>query len=99
MHKAYLLLGSNLGDRSKNLQKAFEEVARIGTVRKSSSVYESEPWGRKDQAAFLNRAVEVDTVLAPEELLARLLQIEKNMGRERKEKWGARLIDIDILLY
>ncbi len=100
MHKAYLLLGSNLGDRMKHLECAAAIISRaIGRVTAHSSIYESEPWGKKDQPAFLNQALAVDTGLSPAVLLNEILEAEKEMGRERKEKWGERIIDIDILFY
>lgn len=98
---AYIGLGSNLNDRGKNLKKALQllrESSGIKLVR-TSSVYESKAWGKEDQPPFLNLVAELTTVLAPELLLKRCLEIEKAMGRVRGEKWGPRIIDLDILLY
>lgn len=95
-----LLLGTNLGDRLANLQKAKGHLLGYDIqIVKESSVYESEPWGKSDQPYFLNMVLEVETKMNPHELLDACLSIETEMGRQRKEKWGERLIDIDILLY
>lgn len=93
-------LGSNMGDRKKNLQEAITQMSNyVGTVIKQSSVYESEAWGKKDQDPFLNQVIVMNTSLKPHELLQRLQRIEQQMGRVRKEKYGPRPIDLDILLY
>jgi 2-amino-4-hydroxy-6-hydroxymethyldihydropteridine diphosphokinase len=97
--KAFLLLGSNLGDRRQHLLDALGGLSYLGTIRKVSSVYRSAAWGNLDQPDFLNAAVELDTTLLPELLLEDILDLEKDMGRIRVEKWGARIIDIDILFY
>lgn len=97
---AYLSLGSNLGDREENLRRAVESLKRSGTVNAVSSVYETEPVEvAGPQPWFLNLAVALETELAPEELLSQTLAIEREMGRERKELRGPRLIDIDIVLF
>ncbi len=96
----YLLLGSNLGDRKKNLDDAIEQITvQLGEVFSRSAVYETDAWGKTDQPGFLNQALGLKTTLSPEELLDKVLNIEKELGRVRKERWGARLIDIDIILY
>ena len=97
---AFLGLGSNLGDRAGMLTAALSLLAG-GDVRivRKSRVYESPPWGKTDQPPFLNRVIEVETTLAPEELLARCQEVEDTLGRVRRERWGPRTIDIDILLY
>jgi 2-amino-4-hydroxy-6-hydroxymethyldihydropteridine diphosphokinase len=96
----YLLLGSNLGDRFKLIEDAASMIEQhIGTVEVSSSLYETAAWGKEDQPAFLNSVVAVNTSLSPMEVLEKALWIEKELGRVRHEKWGSRLIDIDILLY
>jgi 2-amino-4-hydroxy-6-hydroxymethyldihydropteridine diphosphokinase len=97
--KVYLLLGSNLGDRRQHLLDALAGISYLGTIRKVSSVYRSAAWGNLDQPDFLNATVELDTAHTPSELLKAILEIETGMGRVRNEKWGARLIDIDILFY
>jgi 2-amino-4-hydroxy-6-hydroxymethyldihydropteridine diphosphokinase len=97
---AYLLLGSNLGKREWYLDEAFRLINNeVGTIISSSSTYETAAWGKTDQPGFLNRAVAVETTLKPMALLHKVLSIEKSLGRTRSEKWGARLIDIDIILY
>ena len=96
----FLLLGTNMGDRRKNLSDGLWAIeARAGSIRKRSSIYETAPWGKTDQAAFYNQAVQISTFLSPRDLLEQLLQIESTMGRLRNERWGERIIDIDILLY
>lgn len=99
-HKAYLLTGGNLGDRVSNLSRARELIGlHAGRVEAVSSLYETAAWGKEDQPPFLNQALVIDTELSPRRLLRRLLKLEKQMGRIREEKYGPRLIDIDILLY
>lgn len=96
----YLLLGSNLGDRNALINEAIKQIEqRIGFVFKRSSLYETAAWGNPDQPAFLNIAVGVKTALSPLDVLQEVLGIESALGRVRHEKWGARLIDIDIILY
>jgi 2-amino-4-hydroxy-6-hydroxymethyldihydropteridine diphosphokinase len=100
MHTSYILLGSNLGDRRKYISLAISEIsAKLGTIENSSSLYETASWGKHDQPDFLNQVVELKTNLYPKELLAGILKIEIDLGRKRIEKWGSRIIDIDILLY
>lgn len=98
--RAYLGLGSNLGDRSRMLAQAIEALARpdLRVVRRSR-IYETPPWGKTGQPSFLNQVIEVETALGPEALLARVRRIEESLGRVRAERWGPRTIDIDILLY
>ncbi|WP_183875950.1 2-amino-4-hydroxy-6-hydroxymethyldihydropteridine diphosphokinase [Pedobacter sp. AK017] len=96
----YLLLGSNLGDRSELIKEAIEQIdKRIGQVFLTSAFYETSAWGKEDQPAFLNVAVGVNTALSPIQVLEMVLQIELDLGRVRHEKWGSRLIDIDIVLF
>ena len=100
MNKAYLLTGSNLGDREKYLSTAREFITlHCGTILLSSSLYETAAWGNTDQPSFLNQVLEIDTLLNARQLIRCILKIEKIMGRIRKEKYGPRLIDIDILLF
>lgn len=99
MNKAYLLTGGNLGDREKNLTIAMELIRQCGTITAASSLYETAAWGNTDQPSFLNQALEIETALSARQLMRRLLKVEKGMGRIRKEKYGPRLIDIDILLF
>ncbi|NIJ51168.1 2-amino-4-hydroxy-6-hydroxymethyldihydropteridine diphosphokinase [Dyadobacter arcticus] len=96
----FLLLGSNLGDRHGILQSARKLIAeKVGNLIQQSSIYETEPWGITDQPAFLNQVIEIETRLAPEEVLRSMLDIEHELGRIRYERWGARVIDIDLLYY
>lgn len=99
-HVLYLLLGANLDDRIKSFISATDLIAnRIGPVVRASSLYETAPWGVLDQPAFLNQILEVETSLDPQAVLTLVLNIEKELGRVRHERWAARLIDIDILYY
>lgn len=98
--KAYLGLGSNIGDRASHLRAAIEMLSEDGRVKvlKESSIYETDPVGYEDQALFLNMVIQVKTNLQPEALLALCLQIELVLGRKREVRWGPRVIDIDVLL-
>ena len=96
---AYLSLGSNVGDRVAHLRDAIARLESIGRVVSVSSFYETEPVEVTDQPWFLNCAVGLETALTAEQLMARLLQIEQEMGRRRVQKKGPRTIDIDILLF
>jgi 2-amino-4-hydroxy-6-hydroxymethyldihydropteridine diphosphokinase len=100
MSTAYLLIGGNLGNRKQNLLTAISLVnEQCGPLTKSSSIYETEAWGKSDQPSFLNQALEISTSLNARQLMRMILKIEKEMGRVRKEKLGPRIIDIDILLF
>lgn len=100
MHTVYLHLGSNIGDRRAHIFTAISAIdAEVGEVIASSSMFMTEPWGNQDQSYFVNAAIGVTTTLNPIEVLDRCQGIEQRMGRERKEHWGPRVIDIDILLY
>ncbi|BDD09206.1 2-amino-4-hydroxy-6-hydroxymethyldihydropteridine diphosphokinase [Fulvitalea axinellae] len=100
MKGIYLLLGSNLGNRERSLERALEGISeRVGEVCDRSSVYESAPWGVEDQPVYLNQVLKVETELEPIELLRAVLAIEADMGRVRRKVWGARVIDIDVLYY
>jgi 2-amino-4-hydroxy-6-hydroxymethyldihydropteridine diphosphokinase len=100
MNRTYLLIGGNVGNRHQNLEKAAQLIdGQAGKIVQRSAIYETEAWGKSDQPAFLNQVLEVETGLDPHPLLDTILQIEQAMGRERKEKYGPRTIDIDILLY
>ncbi len=99
-HLAVVLLGSNLGDRYKNLDDAASFLQGIAMqIEHTSSTYDSSAWGKTDQPDFLNRVISIKTDLIPTDLLGRLLDIENKMKRERSEKWGPRTIDLDILFY
>lgn len=96
----FLLLGTNMGDRNKNLADARTAVAKgIGKIRKKSSVYETAAWGKTDQEPFYNQVIELETSLNPLQVLSELLAIEEKMGRKRIDPWGERIIDADILFY
>ncbi|AKD05240.1 2-amino-4-hydroxy-6-hydroxymethyldihydropteridinediphosphokinase [Pontibacter korlensis] len=100
MHKVYLLLGGNLGDRTAYLQQARESInEQVGTLTRISKVYETAAWGKTNQPNFLNQVLELQTHLAPEQVLQSINLIEQELGRVRLEHWGARVIDIDILFY
>jgi 2-amino-4-hydroxy-6-hydroxymethyldihydropteridine diphosphokinase len=100
MNIAYLLTGGNLGDRAQNLHQAEQLLNKqCGTVIKKSSLYETAAWGNSNQPAFLNQALALETTLNAKQLIRKILKIEKIMGRVREEKYGPRLIDIDILLF
>lgn len=99
MHTVYLALGTNLGDRQVNLQRAIALLAPAMQVRCTSSVYETAPAYVVDQPPFLNMVLAATTILSPVELLSFVKQIEQQMGRIPLQRYGPRLIDIDILLY
>lgn len=96
----FLLLGSNQGEAEKNLLNARLMLKeRVGNIVQASSVYRTAAWGNTNQPDFFNQVLEITTTFAPEVLLQHILEIEKQLGRVRKERWGPRIIDIDILLY
>ena len=93
----YLLLGSNLGKRKENLLLAHQFIQHIGSILTVSSIYETQAWGNTQQPDFLNQVVQIVFKNSPKELLKKILTIENDMGRVRTDKWGPRIIDIDIL--
>jgi len=95
----YLSLGSNVGDRAGNLNTAIDRLRALGEVVVVSSFYETEPVEFTAQPWFLNCAVKLDTEKTPEQLLAGLLDIERQLGRQRGQNKGPRIIDLDILLF
>lgn len=96
MTRAYVGLGSNLGDREALIRRA----ATLIGARRLSSIVETEPWGYEDQPRFLNAVAEIETQLAPRALLDQLLEVERQLGRERVgPRWGPRTVDLDLLLY
>jgi 2-amino-4-hydroxy-6-hydroxymethyldihydropteridine diphosphokinase len=100
MSKAYIGIGSNLGNREENCERAVRLLIEHGiTVTKRSSLIETEPWGVREQPKFINMAVEIGTDLDPEGLLRILKKIELEIGRLPTSHWGPRIIDLDILLY
>lgn len=100
MINVFLLLGSNLGDRHLFLNQAIDRIENgIAPVLKTSSVYETQSWGKTDAPDYLNQVVALKTNLPAQEILQKILNIENILGRRREEKWGSRTIDIDILFY
>ncbi len=101
MAKVYVGLGSNLGKRRRNIEAAISCLgAHPGVqVLRVSTLIETEPVGGAPQPRFLNGVAELEVELSPEELLQELLAIEKKLGRVRREKWGPRVIDLDLLFY
>lgn len=106
-HKVYLGLGSNLGDRQANIERAIELISeRVGEVIRRSSLIETEPWGFESENKFLNGVILCETTLTPRQVLRKTQKIERDMGRKKKTAPSAksriysdRGIDIDILLY
>lgn len=101
---AYLSLGSNMGDRLGNIQRAVSVLSSNYSIKviRTSAFYETEPWGNKNQAWFVNACIEISTKLSPKELLSACFEVEKILGRVRDEntpKWSSRTIDIDIIFY
>ena len=94
-------LGSNMGEREQNLQQALGMLEADSSIRieKISSIYETAPFGVRDQDDFLNMVVAVETELSPENLLQKCLGVENAMGRVRSRHWGPRIIDLDLLFY
>ncbi|MFD1630847.1 2-amino-4-hydroxy-6-hydroxymethyldihydropteridine diphosphokinase [Pseudopedobacter beijingensis] len=100
MFTTFLSIGANLGDRLDSIEKSLKHIEEtIGEIVTQSSVYETQAWGNTNQPDFLNIAIEVRTHLLPQDLLTQIGVIERDLGRKRKEHWGARTIDIDILFY
>ncbi len=103
MTKVYLSLGTNLGDKEKNITEAIKRIGElVGVVIRQSALYATKPWGFESDNDFINAAVCVETNLTPRDLLAATQSIERDMGRKEKSKDGKyhdRLIDIDILIY
>lgn len=100
MNKVYLLIGGNIGDRLANLNTAIAYVEQsCGKMLKASAIYETEAWGFKEQAAFLNQAILIETELDAVQLMQTLLGIEKQLGRIRINPLGPRTIDIDIIYF
>ena len=96
MRTAYIGLGANLGDREATIRAA---IAALPGVVAVSSLRETDPVGKTDQPKFLNGVAALETALSARELLDKLLAVERDLGRERRERWGPRTIDLDLLLY
>lgn len=99
MTRVFLGIGTNLGDRERNLQAALAILSQKMVILKESSIYQTAPWGYLDQPAFLNQVIEVQTDLSPLNLLGFLKDTEKVLGRQANFRYGPRLIDLDILFY
>ncbi len=98
---AAIALGSNIGDKFANMDRAIDILTRRGDISlvRRSRDFKTPPWGKTDQDWFANAAMSVATRLTPRELLDRCQSVEKEMGRVRVEKWGPRLIDLDVLVF
>lgn len=99
MVRAAIGLGSNLGDRAQHIADAVAAIAETGSLVRVSSLYETAPVGGPEQGPYLNAVVVVETELPAGDLLSRCFEIEKEAGRERRERWGPRTLDLDLLLY
>jgi 2-amino-4-hydroxy-6-hydroxymethyldihydropteridine diphosphokinase len=100
MNIVYLLIGGNMGERMANLAAARNRInLDCGTITATSSIYETEAWGYKEQPAFLNQAIAIETSLEAERLLEEILKIEMALGRKREIPLGPRIIDIDIIYF
>lgn len=100
LHVVYVLSGSNLGDRVSQLEHARSEVERrIGRMTGSSALYETAAWGKTDQPAFLNQVIRLETRLSAADVLEQLLSVEHALGRERRERWAPRTVDLDLLFF
>ncbi len=99
MKKAFIEIGSNLGDRMQYCKNAVDEIGSFAKIIKASSIYETEPVGKENQPEFINCVAEIETELSPQDLLKQLNLVELKLGRVRDEKWGPRTIDLDIILY
>jgi len=101
LNTVYIGLGSNVGDRLQNLQRALSCIKLLHntTVKSVSSVYETLPFGKTEQSDFYNAVIKIETGYSPNELLKELKRIEKQIGRIERERWGPREIDLDILLF
>jgi 2-amino-4-hydroxy-6-hydroxymethyldihydropteridine diphosphokinase len=98
-HLAYVGIGSNAGDRAENLARALAALRDVGKNLRCSSIYRTAPWGRTDQLEFLNAVASIETASTAHALLDQLLDIERGLGRVAGERWGPRVIDLDLLLY
>lgn len=99
MVRAAIGLGSNLGDRSRHITDAVAGIAEAGSLVRVSSLYETAPVGGPKQGPYLNAVAVIETDLSAQQLLNHCLAVERDQGRERRERWGPRTIDLDILLY
>jgi 2-amino-4-hydroxy-6-hydroxymethyldihydropteridine diphosphokinase len=98
-HRAYVGIGANIGDASWNVRRALAALRDLGTLVRRSSLYRTQPWGRTDQAPFVNAVALLETTYDPHALLAAFKAIEVRLGRIAGERWGPRAIDLDLLTY
>ncbi|MBE6054732.1 MAG: 2-amino-4-hydroxy-6-hydroxymethyldihydropteridine diphosphokinase [Clostridium sartagoforme] len=100
-HKVYISIGSNIGDKEDNINKSIDKLREYKEIKvtKIANIIETEPWGYQEQDSFKNTAIEIKTYLNPKELMTILLNIEKDMKRERIVRWGPRIIDLDIIFF
>lgn len=99
MHQAVLLIGGNDGDRLSVIQQCVARLSTLGNILSTSSIYETEAWGRDNLPPHLNQGILLATELSPNELLKAVKNMETDLGRVPTEKWGIRKIDIDIIFY
>ena len=99
--EVYLSLGGNIGDPSITIEETLASLSRRSGIKvvTRSPFYRTPPWGKTDQSDFINACATIRTTLSPTKLLKTCLELEKRMGRQRGERWGPRIIDIDILTY
>lgn len=98
-HRAYIAIGSNLGDAEANVRDAIAALGELGAVERMSSLYRTKAWGKTDQPDFINAVALIETGLNPRSLLIALKAIEVDLGRVPSERWGPRAIDLDILTF
>lgn len=98
-HQVYIALGTNIGDRAQNLQRALQALVSQVQIDQCSPVYETPPWGILDQAPFYNQVIHGKTELSPLDLISFLKRLEKDLGRQPGIRFGPRLIDLDLLFY
>lgn len=99
METVYLLLGTNLGHREAHLHTCLKRLGGLGTIQAISSIYETKAWGKTDEPDYLNQALAIITSGSPKDFIYQTQAIEIDMGRVRHQKWGTRIIDIDILFF
>ncbi|HMQ63422.1 MAG TPA: 2-amino-4-hydroxy-6-hydroxymethyldihydropteridine diphosphokinase [Flavilitoribacter sp.] len=98
--QVFIGLGANIGNKKENLDLALQLLRqRVGPLLAVSSIYETDPWGKAEQPSFFNQVARLSTVMDPFKTMEALLDIEKTMGRKRREKWKERIIDLDLLFY
>lgn len=100
-HMAYISIGSNIGEKSKNIEESIERIKSVKEIKvsKVSKLIQTAPWGFEEQDEFVNGVIEIKTTLSPKELIRTLLKIELDMKRERVLRWGPRIIDLDVIFY